>query len=162
MKKLAPWPAPGESRVHGPLSTDHMDEYIARVFRPRDPVDEELELKLEQLRLDQEKRMLLREVDQLKRDQAELEELKESLERLKEPEPEPEAAPESRPPRGRRPVLPGDMEILAALRLKRPSLSCRTDFYATLPKDIKKHRMAQRYRDADKGLRAANSPTAGK
>jgi hypothetical protein len=113
-------------------------------------------------RLDQEKRMHLREVDQLKRDQAELEELKESLERLKEPEPEPEAAPESRPPRGRRPVLPGDMEILAALRLKRPSLSCRTDFYATLPKDIKKHRMAQRYRDADKGLRAANSPTAGK
>jgi hypothetical protein len=157
LKKFAPWPAPGESRVHGPLSVDRADEYIARVFRPRDPVAEEIEIKLERMRLDREKRMQRRAVEQLERDQAELEELKESLERLKAPraEPEPEATP-----RGRRPVLPGDMKILAALRLKRPGFSCRTDFYATLPKDIKKHRMAQRYREADKGLTAANSTGA--
>ena len=126
--------------------------------RPRDLVAEKTELKLERIRIDREEQLQLRAIDHLERDQAELKELKESLERLKAPraEPEPEATP-----RGRRPVFPGDMKIFAALRLKRPGSSCRADFYATLPKDIKKHRMAQRYRDADKGLAAANSTSAG-
>jgi hypothetical protein len=143
MHNRAPWPAPGESRVHGPLSADCADEYIARVFRP-DPVAEEIEIGLERMRLDRENRILLRETERLARDRAELEELPESLDRLKEPEPR--AAP------GRPPVLPRDKATLRALRLRNPGSSCKTEFYATLPKDIRKGQQAKRYHDADKGL----------
>ena len=72
MKKLAPWPAPGESRVHGPLSIDHVDEYVSRVFRPPDPAAKAIELELERIRLKQDRYRLKSAVEQLARDRKEL------------------------------------------------------------------------------------------
>jgi len=75
MRRPAPWPAPGESRVHGPLSVDDVDEYISRVFRPPDPAAKAIELRLERIRQDQYQYRLDRAVEALERDRAELKEL---------------------------------------------------------------------------------------
>jgi hypothetical protein len=88
MKKLAPWPAPDESGVRGPLSPDHMDEYVSRVFRPPDPAAKAIELKLERIRLKRGRYQLKNAVEQLARDRKEMEELAEQLRRLREPQPQ--------------------------------------------------------------------------
>jgi hypothetical protein len=164
MKKLAPWPAPSESLVYGPLSFDHMDEYVSRVFRP-DPAVPEIDLKLRQIQVDRDREQLEHAVERLARERAELKELKEQLKRLREPEPEPKIElrePEPEPKvelparRGRPQVLPGDMETLHTLRAEHPGFDCRSEFLATLPKKLEKRQKAQRYRDADKELRKAS------
>lgn len=90
MKKRAPWPAPGESPVYGPLSIDHMDEYVSRVFRPPNPAAKAIELKLERIRLKRGRYQLKSAVEQLARDQKEVEGLVEQLKRLQEPQPQPQ------------------------------------------------------------------------
>jgi hypothetical protein len=149
MEKLAPWPAPDESGVRGPLSLDHMDEYVSRVFRPRDPVAEEIGLGLERIRYEQDRYRLERDVEQLARDREELKELAAQLERLRQPRPQPE--PPLRP--GRPTVISGDVETLRTLRGEILGSPCRGEFIATLPKDLQKRQKAKRYHDADKMLR---------
>jgi hypothetical protein len=90
MKKRAPWPAPGESPVYGPLSIDHIDEYVSRVFRPPDPAAKAIELKLERIRLKRGRYQLKSAVEQLARDQKEVEGLVEQLKRLQEPQRQPQ------------------------------------------------------------------------
>jgi hypothetical protein len=149
MHNRAPWPAPGESRVHGPLSIDRADEYISRAFHPPDPAAKAIELGLERIRQKRDRYRLKRAIKQLARDRTELEELAGRLERLREPRPKPE------PPRGpgRPPVISGDVETLRTLRAEHPGSPCRGEFYATLPKDLEKRQRAKRYHDADKMLR---------
>jgi hypothetical protein len=144
-----PWPAPGESHVHGPLSTDRVDEYVSRVFRPPDPVAKEIELRLERIRQKRDRYRLKRAIKQLARDQTELEELAGQLERLRQPQAQPE--PPLRP--GRPTVISGDVETLRTLRAEHPGSPCRGEFIATLPKDLQKRQKAKRYHDADKALR---------
>ena len=122
MKKLAPWPAPGESPVHGPLSVDHVDEYISRVFRPPDPAAKAIELGLERIRQKRDRYRLKRAVEQLARDRKELEGLAEQLKRLREPKPQPR-------PRGRRSERRGNKELLRELRDKHGG-DCRGEFCA--------------------------------
>jgi hypothetical protein len=145
MKNPAPWPTPGESRVHGPLSADHADEYISRVFRPTDLVNKEIELGLERIRQDRDRYRLKRDVEQLARDRAEFEELAEQLRRLREPQPQPQ--------RGRPSVISGDAETLRTLRAAHLGSPCRGEFLATLPKDLQKRQKAKRYHDADEELK---------
>jgi hypothetical protein len=101
MRGPTPWPAPGESHVHGPLSTDRVDEYVSRVFRPPDPVAKEIELRLERIRQDQDRYRLARAVEELVRDRADLEELAGQLKRLREPQPQPQPEPQPQPSRDR-------------------------------------------------------------
>ena len=75
MHNRAPWPAPGESPVYGPLSIDHIDEYVSRAFRPPDPGAKAIELGLERIRQKRDRYRLKRAIKQLGRDQTELEEL---------------------------------------------------------------------------------------
>jgi hypothetical protein len=145
MKKVAPWPAPGESSVHGPLSPDHTDEYVSRVFRPPDLAAKEIELGLERIRQDRDRYRLKRAVEKLARDREELAELGEQWKRLREPR--------SQAPLGRPSVIPGDAETLRTLRAEHPGSLCRSKFRATLPKDLQKRQKAKRYRDADERLR---------
>jgi hypothetical protein len=143
MRRPTPWPAPGESRVHGPLSTDHADEYISRVFLPPDPALREIELELDRIRYEQERDRLARAVEDLARDREETKELIERLKRLQQPQPEP-------PRPGRPTVLSGDVETLRTLRDEHLGSLCRGEFIATLPKELQKGQRAKRYRDADK------------
>jgi hypothetical protein len=146
MRRPTPWPAPGESCVYGPLSTDHADEYISRVFRPPDPALVEIELKLGQIRLDRDRDRLARDVEELARDREETKEPIEQLRRLQQPEPR-------RP--GRPTVVSRDAETLRTLRAEHPGSLCRGEFIATLPKDLQKGQRAKRYRDADEAERKA-------
>ena len=77
--------------MHGPLSTDRVDEYVSRVFRPPDPVAKEIELRLERIRQDQDRYRLKSAVEELERDRAGLKELAGQLSRLREPQPQPES-----------------------------------------------------------------------
>jgi hypothetical protein len=153
-RNLVPWPAPGESRVRGPLSTDPVDvAKHSHVFcRPTYPAAKAIELVLEHIRLDQDRDRLKRATEQLARDKAETEELVRQLERLRE---QPQARPEPKPerPLGRPSVIAGDLETLRRLRDEHPGSDCRAEFYATLPKGIKQRQVQQRYRDATEELR---------
>jgi hypothetical protein len=146
-RNLVPWPAPGESRVRGPLSTDPVDIKYSHVFRSPDPRTEEIELELERIRQDQDRDRLKRATEQLARDREETKELVERLKRWQEREqPEP-------PTPGRPSVLPGDIETLRKLRDEHPGSDCRGEFIATLPKNLEKNQKNRRYRDANKRLR---------
>jgi hypothetical protein len=143
MKNLAPWPAPGESRVRGPLSTDPAD--IAKYSHVFDPATKAIELVREHIRLDQDRDWLKRANEQLTRDREETKELVRQLKSLQQ-QPQP-------PTRGRPSVIPGDGETLRNLRAEHPGSTCRGEFLATLPKDLEKNQKNRRYRDADKWLR---------
>jgi hypothetical protein len=151
-RNLVPWPAPGESRVRGPLSTDPVDiAKYSHVFRPLDPRTVEIELELERIRQDQDRDRLKRATEQLVRDKAETEELVRQLERLREqPQPQPQPEPTTL---GRPSVIPRDVEILRTLRAEHRGSLCRGEFIATLPKKLEKNQKNRRYRDADKRLR---------
>jgi hypothetical protein len=147
MRNPTPRAAPGESRVHGPLSVDHVDEYISRLFRPPNPVAKEIELGLERIRQDRDRYLLQRAVEQLARDREELRGLAEQLKCLPQPQPGPQQ------PRGRPTVISGDVETLRMLRAEHLGSLCRGEFLATLPKDLQKRQKAKRYHDADEMLR---------
>jgi hypothetical protein len=155
MKKRAPWPAPGESPVYGPLSIDHMDEYVSRVFRPPNPAAKAIELKLERIRLKRGRYQLKSAVEQLARDQKEVEGLVEQLKRLQEPQPQPQ--PQRRPP-GRRSEREENKELLRGLRDKHGG-DCRGEFCAarTQPrqglKKVSFDHAARLYNTADKDLK---------
>jgi hypothetical protein len=125
MRRPAPWPAPGESRVHGPLSPDHMDEYVSRVFRPCDPGAEEPS------GADEEER--------------EFEEMLAAVRRKKPGHKKvPAPPPKPRRPRGR----PGsdDKKIYAAIRRDHPG-DGKAEFFAALEENkILKGLWAQKFR----------------
>jgi hypothetical protein len=125
MKKLAPWPAPDESGVHGPLSLDRMDEYISRVFRPRDPVAEEPP------GTDEEER--------------EFEEMLAAVRRKKPGHKKaPAPPPKPRRPRGR--PRSDDKKIYAAIRRDHPG-DGKAEFFAALEENkILKGLWAQKFR----------------
>jgi hypothetical protein len=152
MKKLAPWPAPDESGVRGPLSPDHMDEYVSRVFRPPDPAAKAIELKLERIRLKRGRYQLKNAVEQLARDRKEMEELAEQLRRLREPQPQ-------RRKRGRRSERGDNRELLRGLRDKHGG-DGRSEFCAafTQPQEGRKkvspEHATRLYNIADEDLKA--------
>ena len=159
MKKPAPWPAPGDGPACGPLSADHADEHIARAFR-YDPVAEEIELKLERIRIDQQNRILLRETNQLERDQAELVDLAKLAEQLKrpKPEPQPELQPKLKTPRrqrGRQSEREAHKEFLRDLRNTHGG-ECKNEFRADREsrKGISTPHSARLYNTADDDLKA--------
>ena len=141
--------------MHGPLSTDRIDEYVSRVFLPPDPATKAIELRLERIRQKRDRHQLKRAVAQLARDHAETDELLKQLECLRQPQQRAEAepTPQLEPQRGRPSVIPGDVETLCALRAEHPGSRCRGEFLATLPKDLQKRQKAKRYYDADKVTR---------
>jgi hypothetical protein len=151
MRRPAPWPAPGESCVYGPLSTDHADEYISRVFRPPDLALKAIELKLDQIRLDQDRDRLARDVEELARYREETKELLGQLKRLQEPRPQP------RPP-GRRSEREENKELLRGLRDKHGG-DCRDEFCAGRTqsrqglKKVSFDHAARLYNIADKDLK---------
>ena len=161
--------------VYGPLSIDHVDEYVSRVFRPPDPVAKEIELGLERIRQDQDRYRLKRAVEQLARDREELEELAGQLKRLREPQPEPQAEPEPEPgpelkpepqrqprPRGRPPEREDNKELLRKLRDKHGG-DCKTEFCAEFTRrresrrKVSFERAARVYNTADEDLKAETS-----
>jgi hypothetical protein len=167
MKKPAPWPAPGDGPARGPLSADHADEHIARVFRPRDLVTEEIELGLERIRIDQDNYRLKREVERLARDRAELDDLAKLAEQLKrpEPKPQPEPHPITKPPRrqrGRPPEREANKEMLRDLRARYGGL-CRDEFCAEFARrrgkgrKVSDERAARVYNTAHDDLEAETS-----
>jgi hypothetical protein len=157
MKKLAPWPAPDESGVHGPLSLDHMDKYISRAFRPPDPALREIELKLDQIRYEQERDRLKLAVERLARDRKEMEELAEQLRRLRESQPQLQLRR-----RGRRSEREDNKELLRGLRDKHGG-DCRGEFCAafTRPQEGRKkvspEHATRLYNIADENLKAETS-----
>jgi hypothetical protein len=160
MKKLAPWPAPDESRVHGPLSTDRADEYISRVFRPPDPVAKEIELRLERIHLDQDLDRLKCAAEGLERDRAESKELIGELKRL-QAEAATKSALQPRPP-GRPSERVDNKEFLRELRDKHGG-DCRGEFCAgrtqSRPglKKVSFGHAARLYNIADKDLKDETS-----
>jgi hypothetical protein len=163
MRGPTPWPAPGESHVHGPLSTDRVDEYVSRVFRPPDPVAKEIELRLERIRQDQDRYRLARAVEELVRDRADLEELAGQLKRLREPQPQPQPEPQPQPrSRGRRSERGDNKELLRELRDKHGG-DCRGEFCAEFTrrresrKKVSFERAARVYNTADGDLKAETS-----
>jgi hypothetical protein len=159
MKKPAPWPARSESRVFGPLSVDHADEYISRAFRPPDPGTREIELRLERIRQKQDRYRLRRAVKQLARNRKDVDGLAGQLERLREAEAEP--TPQPKKP-GRRSERADNKEFLRELRNKHGG-DCRGEFCAARTqsgqglKKVSFEHAARLYNIADKDLKEETS-----
>ena len=137
--------------MYGPLSIDHIDEYVSRAFHPPDPAAKAIELKLDQILLKRGRHQLKRAVEQLARDRKEVEGLVEQLKRLQEKRPQP------RPP-GRRSEREEHKELLRGLRDKHGG-DCRGEFCAARTqsgqhlKKVSFDHAARLYNIADKDLK---------